>query len=73
MCCRGMITGALRRSCRMERGNLTPLFIYVIHSSSTVSELAFSYDMVIVPIDGEGVPELVFYVNAIHIYFEPRI
>lgn len=57
----------------MERGNLTPLFIYVIHSSSTVSELAFSYDMVIVPIDGEGVPELVFYVNAIHIYFESRI
>ena len=26
--------------------------------------------MVIVPIDGEGVPELVFYVNAIHIYFD---
>ena len=51
----------------MERGNLTPLFIYVIHSPSTVSELAFSYDRVIVPIDGEGVPELVFYVNAIHI------
>lgn len=35
--------------------------------------MAFSYDMVIVLIDGEGVPELVFYVNAIHIYFEPRI
>lgn len=33
--------------------------------------MAFSYDMVIVPTDGEGVPELVFYVNAIHIYFEP--
>lgn len=29
--------------------------------------MAFSYDMVIVPIDGEGVPELFFYVNAIHI------
>lgn len=29
--------------------------------------MAFSYDMVIAPIDGEGVPELVFYVNAIHI------
>lgn len=29
--------------------------------------MAFSCDMVIVPIDGEGVPELVFYVNAIHI------
>ena len=58
----------------MERGNLPPSFyFYVIHSPSTVSELAFSYDMVIVLIDGEGVPELVFYVNAIHIYFEPRI
>lgn len=29
--------------------------------------MVFSYDMVIVPIDGEGVPELVFYVNGIHI------
>lgn len=46
---------------------------YSQDNTSTVSELAFSYDMVIVPNDGEGVPELVFYVNAIHIYFEPRI
>ena len=57
----------------MKNGQCDAAFVTSGLPNATVSELAFSYDMVIVPIDGEGVPELVFYVNAIHIYFEPRI
>ena len=58
---------------QMKNGQCDAAFVTSGLPNSTVSELAFSYDMVIVPIDGEEVPELVFYVNPIHIYFEPRI